>query len=65
MILLLTTGCTSEYNLTIDNNVYQETIERTPSDKISILREIQTNINSIYSMIFKDLECLFYQPQTE
>lgn len=54
-------GNSSSTNNSTDNNVYQETIERTPSDKISILREIQTNINSIYSMIFKDLECLFYQ----
>lgn len=51
---------TATNNIT-DNNVYQESTQRTPGDKISILREIQTNINSIYSMIFKDLECLFYQ----
>lgn len=54
-------GNSTATNNSTDNNIYQETIERTPNDKISILREIQTNINSIYSMIFKDLECLFYQ----
>lgn len=37
MILLLTTGCTSEYNLTIDNNVYQEkvNINGITSDELS------------------------------
>ena len=44
-----------------DNNSYNETITRTPADKISIMKEMQENINSIYEMIFKDLECLFYQ----
>lgn len=44
-----------------DNNIYNETIKRTPADKIAIFKEMQENINSIYSMIFKDLDCLFYQ----
>lgn len=44
-----------------DINEYNETITRTPADKISILKEMQENIKSIYTMIFKDLECLFYQ----
>ena len=48
-------------NQDTDNNVYNETITRTPADKIAILKEMQENIKSIYTMIFKDLECLFYQ----
>lgn len=44
-----------------DNNKIQEKIERTPADKITILKEMQENIKSIYTMIFKDLEELFYQ----
>ena len=44
-----------------DKNIYQETIERSPADKISILKEMQENIKSIYTMIFKELDCLFYQ----
>ncbi len=44
-----------------DNNEYNETIKRSPADKIAILKEMQENIKSIYSLIFKDLECLFYQ----
>lgn len=48
-------------NNTTDDNIYNETVTRTPADKISILREMQTNIKNIYTMIFDDLECLFYQ----
>lgn len=43
-----------------DTNKYQETIEKSPADKISIYKEFQENLKSIYRMIFKDLECLFY-----
>lgn len=38
----------------------EETISRTPIDKMSIYKDIE-NIKSIYSMIYKDLDCLFYQ----
>ena len=44
-----------------DNGNYSKEITRTPSDKISLYKEFQDNINSIYEMIFKDLDCLFYQ----
>lgn len=44
-----------------DNNEYTKEIRRSPTDKIAIMKEMQENINSIYEMIFKDLECLFYQ----
>ena len=54
-------GSSNSTNNTKDNNKYNETIEKSPSDKIAILKELQENINSIYGMIFKDLECLFYQ----
>lgn len=43
-----------------DNKIYNETVTRTPADKISILKEMQENIKSIYSLIYKDLDCLFY-----
>lgn len=42
-----------------DNN-YWETIKHSPSDKIKIFQEMQENINSIYTLIFNDLEDLFY-----
>lgn len=48
-------------NNSTDNNIYNETITRTPADKIAIYKEFQENLKSIYEMIFKDLECLFYQ----
>lgn len=43
-----------------DENIYEETIEKSPADKIAILKEMQENIKSIYTMIFKDLDILFY-----
>lgn len=46
---------------TKDKNTYNETITRTPADKIAIYKEFQENLKSIYGMIFKELECLFYQ----
>ena len=48
-------------NNSTDKNIYNETITRTPADKIAIYKEFQENLKSIYGMIFKDLECLFYQ----
>lgn len=44
-----------------DNNVSHETISRTPSDKMRLYSDYLENKQHIYSMIFKELECLFYQ----
>lgn len=49
----------SESN-TNDKNVYNETISRTPQDKLSIMKEMQENIKSIYTLIYKELDVLFY-----
>lgn len=46
---------------TKDDNIYNETIIKTPADKIAIYKEFQENLKTIYGMIFDDLECLFYQ----
>lgn len=54
-------GTSQATNQGTDNNEYNETVTRTPADKITILKEMQENIKSIYTLIFKDLECLFYQ----
>lgn len=54
-------GTSQAKNNGTDINEYNETITRTPADKIAILKEMQTNIKNIYTMIFDDLECLFYQ----
>ena len=55
------TATNNSSNNSTDNNIYNETITRTPADKIAIYKEFQENLKSIYGMIFKDLECLFYQ----
>ena len=39
---------------------YQEIIQHTNANKIEILKEMQENIKSIYTLIFKDLDILFY-----
>ena len=54
-------GTSSATNQMQDVNQYTETVTRTPADKITILKEMQENIKSVYTMIFKDLDCLFYQ----
>lgn len=46
---------------TNDNNEYKESIKYSVTDKITLLKELQENINNVYTLIFKDLECLFYQ----
>ena len=54
-------GTSEATNNGTDVNEYNETIKRTATDKIAILKEMQENVNNIYTMIFKDLDCLFYQ----
>lgn len=54
-------GESSANTNTKDDNIINEVIKRSPSDKIAIYKEFQENIKNIYSMIFKDLDCLFYQ----
>ena len=46
---------------TKDNDVIREVIKRSPADKINIYKQFIESKNNIYSMIFKDLENLFYQ----
>lgn len=53
-------GTSQATNQGTDNKTYNETVTRTPADKIAILKEMQENIKSIYSLIYKDLDCLFY-----
>lgn len=53
-------GTSQAINQGTDNKIYNETVTRTPADKIAILKEMQENIKSIYSLIYKDLDCLFY-----
>lgn len=46
---------------TKDDNIVKEIIKRSPADKINIYKQFIENKNNIYSMIFKDLDNLFYQ----
>ena len=39
---------------------YAETIEKTEGNKIEILKKIQSEIDSVYELIFKKLDDLFY-----
>ena len=43
-----------------DSRTRNETITRSPSNKIKIYKDFLENKESIYSMIFKDLDTLFY-----
>ena len=43
-----------------ENGKTLEEISRTPADKISIYKQFQENLTSIYQMIFKELDDLFY-----
>lgn len=55
-----TGSATGESEIT-DETSTNETITRTPSDKIKIYKEFLKNRQNIYTMIFKDLDSLFYQ----
>lgn len=46
---------------TKDDDIVKEIIKRSPADKINIFKQFIENKNNIYSMIFKDLDNLFYQ----
>lgn len=50
---------TTGTNNTQDNNVYQETISHI--NMFDVFVKMNENIKNIYTMIFKDLDCLFYQ----
>ena len=44
-----------------DNKTVNETITKTPADKIKVYTEFVKNYNNIFTMIFEDLDPLFYQ----
>ena len=43
-----------------ETNNYKESVEKSPADKIAIIKEMQESIKSIYTLIYKDLDNLFY-----
>lgn len=55
------TSTNSGTNNTQDTGNQSETIIRTPSDKIRLYSEFLKNRQNVYTMIFKDLDSLFYQ----
>lgn len=55
-----TTSATTSNN-TIEGGSQTERIVRTPSDKMHLYTEFLRNRQNIYTMIFKDLDSLFYQ----
>lgn len=54
------TGKSNNTTNTNDKNNENETIKRSPADKISIYKSMQDDIKSIYTLIFDDLDELFY-----
>lgn len=44
-----------------NKNILHETRNRTPSEKLEVYKAFQDEIKNVYSLLFKDLECLFYQ----
>ena len=57
-----TSNTSGTSNATTNNNQnVTENIKRTPLDKINIYKQYIEDLKSIYSMIYKDLDCLFYQ----
>lgn len=54
-------GQASSVSDSTNNKSYNETITKTPSDKMAIYEKMQNDITSIYTLIYKDLENLFYQ----
>lgn len=54
------TGTTTSNSSGTNTNTTNEIINRSPADKIKIYNEFIENKNNIYTMIFKDLDSLFY-----
>lgn len=50
----------STNNITDNNNVL-EVVKKSPSDKMRLYSEFLKNRQNVYTMIFKDLDVLFYQ----
>lgn len=54
-------GSSNTNTNTKDNNIVNETTERTPADKIALYTEFQAEVSNIFTLIYKDLDSLFYQ----
>ena len=56
-----TTSSTTNNNSSVEGGNQTERIIRTPTDKMHLYTEFLRNRQNIYTMIFKDLDSLFYQ----
>lgn len=56
-----TTSSASNSNSSVEDGNQTERIVRTPTDKMHLYTEFLRNRQNIYTMIFKDLDPLFYQ----
>lgn len=54
-------GSSNNTSNMLNNNTTNETINRSPADKMMLYSEFLKNRQNIYTMIFKDLDPLFYQ----
>lgn len=54
-------GTSSSSTNGTNNRTYNETVTKTVNNKIEIMKEMQSNIKSIYTLIYNDLDSLFYQ----
>lgn len=54
------TGTNNTESSATDSRIKEETVRKTPSDKIRIYKEFINNKKSIYTMIFRELDPLFY-----
>lgn len=52
---------TNSTNKISDNNSLLEIVKKSPSDKMRLYSEFLKNRQNVYTMIFKDLDVLFYQ----
>lgn len=54
-------GSSNNISSMLNNNTTNETINRSPADKMMLYSEFLKNRQNVYTMIFKDLDSLFYQ----
>lgn len=55
------TGATASNTMGTNQNSQSETISRSPADKMLLYKEYLQNKQNLYTMIFRDLDELFYQ----
>lgn len=54
------TNETNAKNTNDKQNNYKETVKHTPAEMIRLFAEYEQNMQNVYTLIFKELDCLFY-----